>query len=554
VSAVAEWDPSTNTASVKQYGQRLVLADFAAFFRAEGDGAKVEDLRKHYEAIRAQYPELAPPGTKAVMVDALRKYESAHPDKLTLTRSDDQFYGFSKGKNLLERHLQWIHVPAVKDASAERLEAKNTALGLILQRTVRSQVNFTKPITTIREEAVKDYRAVLNENEQYLVSLSSSLTSKLQNWAHPEAAVRLAWHADPDKSVSVAEPVAEVITGEGPFEGDLARFGHGLQRSFLLALLQQLAGGNGAKGPTLVLACEEPELYQHPPQIRHLASVFETLASGGAQVMVCTHNPLFVRGGSFEDVRLIRRDPTTNEGTVRGLVFDELAETIAAAGGTRPKRAEAVAVKISQVLQPNINEMFFTSILILVEGLEDLAYLATYLALTTDRWDDFRRLGCHIVPCNGKSNMIQPRAIAKRLEIPTFTIFDADKDKCDTEPRRKQHEDNNRVLLRLCSSATAPAFPDDVLWTDNVVVWPHNLSATLESEIGKGKWDALRLRTKAEHGIADVGDLDKNVAFIGCVLAKAWEDGKRFAVLEKLCAQIIAFAETQRTTKKITSA
>jgi len=47
--------------------------------------------------------------------------------------------------------------------------------------------------------------------------------------------------------------------------------GHGLQRSYLLALLQELAGSEAPNAPTLILGCEEPELYQHPPQARHLA-------------------------------------------------------------------------------------------------------------------------------------------------------------------------------------------------------------------------------------------------------------------------------------------
>ena len=86
---------------------------------------------------------------------------------------------------------------------------------------------------------------------------------------HPDARLRLQWKQDPDRSVRVEEPWAHILAGEGDFEGELARFGHGLQRSYLLALLQELAGASNESGPTLILACEEPELYQHPPQARH---------------------------------------------------------------------------------------------------------------------------------------------------------------------------------------------------------------------------------------------------------------------------------------------
>ena len=59
-------------------------------------------------------------------------------------------------------------------------------------------------------------------------------------WAHPEVKrPKLEWQHEPGKSVRVEEPLAHIIAGEGDFEGALARFGHGLQRSYLLALLHE---------------------------------------------------------------------------------------------------------------------------------------------------------------------------------------------------------------------------------------------------------------------------------------------------------------------------
>lgn len=45
VSAFARWDPASRTATVLQFGQRLAMKPFAPFFKAEGDGAKVDELR-----------------------------------------------------------------------------------------------------------------------------------------------------------------------------------------------------------------------------------------------------------------------------------------------------------------------------------------------------------------------------------------------------------------------------------------------------------------------------------------------------------------------------
>ncbi len=60
-------------------------------------------------------------------------------------------------------------------------------------------------------------------------------------------------------------------------------------------------GANKFQLPNLVLAIEEPELYQHPSRQRHLASVLLNLAEGAlpgvaknTQVIYTTHSPLFV--------------------------------------------------------------------------------------------------------------------------------------------------------------------------------------------------------------------------------------------------------------------
>ena len=124
--------------------------------------------------------------------------------------------------------------------------------------------------------------------------------------------------------------------------------------------------------PKLILACEEPELFQHPPQVRHLASVFQKLTDKGSQVLVCTHSPLFVRGQGLEHSRLIRRNSATFEAFSRSVTFVEIAELIGKAKGEKPIPPQGSAMKVTQALQPAVNEMFFTPILILVEGLERL--------------------------------------------------------------------------------------------------------------------------------------------------------------------------------------
>lgn len=536
LSAVATFNEVTARAEVKQMGQRLVIPDFKDFFRAVGDKKPVAELKQLYSAIRSNYVDLPAPGTKDAMITALHEYEDGHQDQCELIASEDQFYGISKGANRLAKYVQWVFVPAVKDAATEQIEARNTALGKLLARTVRSKINFEENIRELRKNAQNQYQELLDQSQGVLDDISSSLRTRLAEWAHPDATLKLQWSQDPEKSIRVEDPFARIIAGEGDFEGELARFGHGLQRSYLLALLQELASYDGSGGPRLILGCEEPELYQHPPQARHLAAVLQKLSRGNSQVIVSSHHPTFVSGEGFEDVRLVRRDPVYKRSNVAHMSYADIANAVAAATGEQPKRPEGVLAKIHQALQPSLNEMFFTPRLVLVEGLEDVAYIAAYLNLI-GRWEDYRRAGCHVVPANGKSEMLRPLVIAKHMCIPTFVVFDADAEKPDRNGSRAKHEKDNKALLTLLGRSAENPMPMATLWGAGFVMWHSDIGAIVRDDVGVAAWDEAQ--TEADKHYGHVGDLRKNALHIGMVLAYAWNAGKRSPHLERLCCAIL---------------
>jgi predicted ATP-binding protein involved in virulence len=555
VSAKAIWNEEDKFAQVLQYGQRLGMEDFKPFFKADGDGASVKELKAAYATIREKFGDLPAPGTKQAMIDALREYESAHAGDCVEIPSEDQFYGVSKGVNRLEKHIQWVFVPAVKDASDEQIEAKKTALGKLLERTVRTKVAFNEPLEKLRSDAGEKYQKILDEQQAALTDLSDSLSRRLGEWAHPDTNVKLEWHNDEQTAIKIAEPLAQIIAGEGQFKGKLARFGHGLQRSFLLALLEELSG-NAAQGPKLILGCEEPEVYQHPPQARHLASVFQKLSTKNSQVIVCTHSPYFVSGREVEDVRSIRADSAKKTCCCNHVTLDQIANCLAEARGEAAAKAAGTMLKVQQALQPALNEIFFTNVLVLVEGVEDVAYITTYLMLTS-RWDQFRKLGCHLVPAGGKSSIAQPLAIAQHLKIPTLVIFDSDGHSCkavdgDTEQQTKKkndirpkHEKDNVTILKLCGAPHEDAFPATALWHEKVVMWHSEIGLVVAEDIGTDEWTKIADKVRSDHGI-DVGDINKNSLFIGYRLTEAWEQNKKSPTLEKLCKAIIDFATAAR--------
>ena len=279
VTAKAEFDEGTERAEVKQFGNRLGMSEFKVWFEAEKSKKPAVELKKIFAELKERWPDIDPASSKANMAKSLNEFEASHPEKCDLIPSEDQFYGVSKGVNRLASHMQWVFVSASKDFSEEAEESKNSALGQLLARAIRAKVNFTEKVTGLRDGLKESYQRMLEEEQGVLLSISDSLENKLKLWANPSATAKVLWKNEAEKSIKIEEPLAHIQIGEKGFESELARFGHGMRRSYLLTLLQELADIEDETAPTLVMAIEEPELYQHPPQARYLSCLLYTSPS-----------------------------------------------------------------------------------------------------------------------------------------------------------------------------------------------------------------------------------------------------------------------------------
>ena len=307
-------------------------------------------------------------------------------------------------------------------------------------------------------------------------------------------------------------------------------------------MLQELASLPGKSQPTLILACEEPELYQHPPQARHLCKVFERLSSEGAQILLCTHSPYFVSGSAFETVKLLRKDVAANSAKVHAATVSAVTDAVQAARGEPQVALADALIRMDQALQPGLNEMFFANVVILVEGLEDYAYITAH-NLIAGYEDEFRTLGCHIVPCNGKSKLFHPAAVAKLLSVPAFLMFDCDGDTRDAG-RRQQHLLDNRTLFRLFGYATQIEFPADPVFLPDLVAWPRNIGSQVKADIG-ADWDRWQDEIRIRYGLKE-GSLGKTTQYIGYMLAECEAHHRRSPNLDRACQQILSFARTAR--------
>jgi predicted ATP-dependent endonuclease of OLD family len=565
--AQAEWDPTTERAPVKQYGSRSVMKEFTPYFRAEEERAKVPELEKIYEGLRKQFRELPKVSTGKAMHNALQQYENERPDECSMEDAKCECYGFTGGLYRLSDLVQWVYVPAVKDASSEQEEGSKTALGQLLQRTVRTKIDFDDSLDALRKEAKDKYEAILEKEKDALKELGLSIQESLREWTNPRAVLELEWRGDPDKSVRVDGPIAKARVGEDAFiDEGISRMGHGMQRGFLVAVLKELVDNEQKGGPKLLLGFEEPELYQHPPQAQHMVGVLERLAEpeNNSQIIVTSHSPYFVSSKGFENIRMFRKCGKKRYSVVKWTDYTKVEKRLTEAFGEKTQSPTSLMATMGQIMQTSQKELFFSPVVVLVEGEEDVAFIATHLNLTGE-WKTFRRNGCHFVVAGGKNNIPRLLAIAQEFGIPAFVVCDSDIETSIEgleraeklpihDPIRREKIESKRgelekqkeikkAIASLCGLKIEDASKCETIRGDNIVMWKGAIGTEVENSFEAGEWQETQNVVTKKYGFEGVTTKKKNAMVITATLEQLYEKGKQSPVLIELCSRISQYAQ-----------
>lgn len=284
--------------------------------------------------------------------------------------------------------------------------------------------------------------------------------------------------------------------------------------------------------PTLILGCEEPELYQHPPQARHLAQTLLELSQGNAQVLITTHSPYFIDVDFFDGIKVVRN--ASGEATVFTAKWHAVLDGYNDAF-TRPIVNENQArTKLAIQTQPKFNEIFFADKVVLIEGISDLACFETYLRLSS-RKPDFQKSGTAFVVCEGKSSLALMLLIAKSFSIPFHVVFDCDAN-CQAEHAYKHLSDNNAVMI-LAGHDPIEGFPDEPLFHQNLTAWVNNIEDVLNSEFGP---EREPFEQAGQNAVGNIRNARKQPMYIAAAMSAAWEAGKRFPHLSRVIDNILA--------------
>ena len=461
--------------TVKLTGRGLVYRPFDEIRQASG-----RELTTAYRTLREQEPELNLPEARRQedARSAMAAWEQDNPDKCEEDTTDATHLLGVVGGGVLRQRFKFVLVPAQRDASEDGREVKGSALSRLLLAIAEQRSAATERMTVFEEQVRLEYeQLVVAAHGATLDDLSTALTGQMRTLVST-GTVRL--EARPGK-LAFPGPQISVQAGESESLTELARQGHGFQRAFVISALQYLSETDvGDDGPTIFLALEEPELYQHPVRARHFATVLDRLAQregSRVQVLYATHSPWFVNARKFESIRLLRR-PTTRSGKMlppvlsHATVADVEARLLGLVDEGHINRR--LARTIDQ--NPGFSEAFFADTVLLVEGPTDAAVLR---GVAAEEGLSLEAEG--IVVCTASKTALPiAYAILDLLAIPTYIVFDGDRG-CK-EDQKETHTRVN-VALQSAASVAAPAdFPATQV-TATFTIFEQSLEHHLRSEI-----------------------------------------------------------------------
>lgn len=534
------------------HGSTLQNEDFNSIREALNIKDRGKSAKEAYEALRTktEYKSL-PSYTNlniSTLISALQEWEEKNPDLCTRQRDDGQFFGFkSVAHGYLGRFTRLLFIPAIRDASGDAFEGKGSVLTDLMDLVVRSVIANKEALKQLKEKTQREYEDIMNpENLIELSSLAEQLTKTLKTFVS-DSVINLKWL--PLEEINFPMPKADVKLIEDGYSTTVTRTGHGLQRAFILTMLQhlslaQIVSNDEDSGisslPNFVLVIEEPELYQHPSRQRHFAQILLQLSNGKipgvaekTQVIYGTHSPLFVDIDRIEQVRLLRKgengigNPKITK--VISTTLDSIAKIIWIADGqTGPQyTGQSLLPRLQAIMTPWMNEGFFADVVVLVEGEDDRAAILGYAKA---KGYNFESNGIAVIPCGGKNNLDRPITIFRELGIPVYAIWDGDYENKDAKP-----EDNHR-LLRLMN--------------DNVVDWPNvvkddyscfkvDLECTICEEIGKEVFEELLFACQCTYCINKRKHAIKNPQIISDIIKEASNRGCTSKTLDKIIEKIL---------------
>lgn len=467
--------------------------------------------------INPKYNSLPTANSGPAVEQALQDWENNNPAELEWIRAPVQFFGPRNiGGGSLDNYTRFVFIPAVREASLDASEARGSALSELINILVKEVLMQRQDIIEFKRKTIDQFRQLTSPDKLAEIPvLEGRLTDRLNTFV-PNSKVHLSLGELKEPALSIPETIVELT--EDNFRGNIEGKGHGLQRSFIISIIQELAVVQAQRdeqvrrsaaaqqsantepentriasdfNPDLILAIEEPELFQHPIRQRYFADILKKLTfqddaiqRSYVQVILTTHSPYFVSVTNFNEIRSVLKE-YDDTGLSRSKVTigdaNSVCNNYCAVRSIQEPNVQVFMSGLRGVINPKISEAFFANHVILVEGVDDSAILLPALRLKDF---DTVKNGVPIIDVDGKCNLGRIKVILEALGIKTFIIFDCDGNITKAEERRK-HEKENNTLFDLCNwkDENRIPFPENPVVKETFACFPKNLEKTLSEEL-----------------------------------------------------------------------
>ena len=515
-------------------------------FKPVRDETDKRTKTKKYNELRdkSRFSDL-PKITRSDQVDeAFQDWESRHPDDLKIHSVESQFFGYTNVRgSAFRQRVSFLHIPAVRDAQEDATDGRGSSISDVVNELFRSELEQSEDLGRIRESAANQYDDLVQRTaEQHVPALERGLSNLLQGFS-PGNEVSLG--LTDSEAFRIPAPQVQVNITEDGYETSVERTGHGTQRAFIFSVLRKRAEvvnassssdeptGDGANTnlPSVFLAIEEPELYQHPTRQRHIAATLRQLTAGSnaasVQVMYTTHSPQFVSMDRCDDIRVIRKS-AVGEGEASATVvshakFEDLVErlrTVRVIG--KKETTDVVRGKLKAMSTVESNEGIFARCVVLVEGDTDRAVLC---AVARRIGHDLDERDISVIPCSGKYNIPKLVAMFRVFQVTTFAVWDNDNETCGSPSRATK-----RIQTAFAEFGQVNCVDDFAVPLDK------DLENTLDVDFGSRVWCSALEEASDEFAVRNG---TKPQAVYDRAVEIAYERGARSKTIEAVVENIV---------------
>ena len=457
---------------------------------------------KHYVELLempkySNFPELT---SASKIRDYLKDWARNNHDKYNARHDDEALTGGGvDGAALLKRHVRFLYIPVARDAATGGMGYSMGSTIEELLGKIPKNIFTEKPMRQDPEAMLKAmFDAIARgEDPPEFDEIKARSTGTLESFA-PGSQFELECLP---LSQDPATPRVEPRLVEGGYASPVDMAGHGLQRAFIvMAALRQVSvmqnrgepEGGAHEGPSVVLAIEEPEIYQHPTRMRHLAGLFRSMSQNGLdgvadriQVVYTTHSPYFVGADRIGQMRMLRKvDGGKGQPKVTSVWstdMDRIRKRLADAGAAKRADQDRLMHDFDRILTPMMSEGFFADTVVLVEGDSDRIAVMRAAEMLGKPLDE---RGVAVIPCGSKSRLPGPLAMFKELGVRVYAVWDGDNNE------GKEKKVNARLLSLLGRGSD-----DEGEWlgavTGDFACFKGKMERELRSDMGGELYDRL---------------------------------------------------------------